>query len=125
MEEDDAYFESNEPQCMQFFSQFDELLDTVQQYEPSQPNEHQNSCANCLKLDVRLQKSEMTIKKLQKRCADKSNEIKRLRLSEKRSKLAKKTLEELLCEIKDKNWISDEGRDILKVIDPNINRHRI
>lgn len=81
---------------------------------------NKRSAKKCLQLEMKLQKSEIVISKLQKRCADKTSEIKRLRLSEKRSKLAEKTLEDLIHEMKEKNWISEEGRDVLNVIDPNI-----
>lgn len=62
-----------------------------------------------------LQKSKMTVEKLQKRCNEKAAEIKRLRAAEKRSRIAKCSLEEILCELKNKKWISNEGHAVLNV----------
>lgn len=74
------------------------------------------ACNKCVQLQFELEKSKILVSKLQKRCAVKTAEIKRLRVSEKRSKLAKKTLEDVLREIKEKKWISAEGQDVLNVI---------
>lgn len=139
LEVDSSYFQNQEQSSSQcdevtpnihhpedtpnFWSQYDVLDNTVEVEQIHQTPidaEQQDICKNCLVLEVELQKSKMVIAKLQKRCADKTAEINRLRLSEKRAKLAKKTLEDLLKDIKNKNWISDEGRDVLNVIEPNI-----
>lgn len=80
-----------------------------------QLNSVKDVCHECVQMNLQLQKSKGTILKLQKKCAEKAAEIKRLRASEKRLKLAKNSLEEILCELKKKNWISDEGQEVLKV----------
>lgn len=87
-------------------------LDNVDHTHDSTVNE---KCNGCLQLELQLQKSQIVISKLQKRCCDKSAEIKRLRVSEKRSKMAKKSLEELLSEIKENKWISEVGQDVINV----------
>lgn len=105
-------------------SQFEALVDTLEKENTNDTTVNDkgkpNLCKKCLQLEVKLQKSQMVISKLQKRCADKTGEIKRLRLSDKRSKMANKTLEDLFREIKSKKWISDEGQEVLNVIEPNI-----
>lgn len=128
MDEDASYFESH-PQLLvsnvttntqsrcneettNEWSTFDGLDDSM-------PHEVETNnaeiCKKCFELEVKLQKSQVVISKLQKRCAEKSAQIKRLRASEKRSKLAKKSLEDLLQDIKEKKWISDEGQNVLNV----------
>lgn len=72
-------------------------------------------CSKCVQLEVELQKSKMVVAKLQKRCIDKTAEIKRLRCAEKRSKIARSSLEDIIREIKKKNWISVEGENVLNV----------
>lgn len=72
-------------------------------------------CTKCTQLEVELQKSKMAVEKLQKRCNEKAAEIKRLRAAEKRSRTAKCSLEEILCELKNKKWIYNEGQAILNV----------
>lgn len=67
-------------------------------------------------LDNQLQKSISIIAKLQKRCALKTAEVNRLKASEKRLRLSKCTLEEILRELKEKKWITDEGQSVLNVI---------
>lgn len=102
-------------------------LDEIIEYIPTantsvcsssyQPDNISNDiCQKCIQLNLELQKSKCVIAKLQKRCTVKSAEIKRLRAAEKRSKFAKQSLEEILREIKAKKWISDEGQDVLNVI---------
>lgn len=135
LEEDAAYFETQsstpnngipietsasnpEPETHQWdeFEDFDLGTDeNINNINVTNDQPKQFLCDKCVQIDTELQKSQMTIKKLQKRCAEKTAEIKRLRVSEKRAKMAKKTLEELLSEIKDKKWISDEGQNILNV----------
>lgn len=73
-------------------------------------------CCNCVQLEIDLHKTKITLSKLQKRCHDKAAEIKRLRASEQRAKTAKYTLEEMIREMKQKKWISDEGQNVLNVI---------
>lgn len=74
-------------------------------------------CGKCVQVEIDLQKSKAVIKKLQARCVQKTAEIKRLRAAEKRSKIAKCNLGEMLREMKEKNWISNEGQEILNVND--------
>lgn len=62
-----------------------------------------------------LQKAKLVVTKLQKRCTEKASEIKRLKAAEKRSRLARCTLEDMLQEMKQKKWITDEGQDVLNV----------
>lgn len=75
-------------------------------------------CSKCVQLGTEVQKLQITVSHLQKKCKEKTSEIKRLRLSEKRSKAAKTSLEGILKEVKDRKWISDEGSNVL-----NVNRH--
>lgn len=72
-------------------------------------------CNKCVQLEVELQKAKLVVLKLKKRCTDKVSEIKRLKAAEKRSRLAKCTLEDMLQEMKQKKWITDEGEDVLNV----------
>lgn len=72
-------------------------------------------CTKCTQLEVELQKSKTAVEKLQKRCKEKAAEIKRLRAAEKRSRTAKSSLEEILCELKNEKWISNEGQAVLNV----------
>lgn len=100
---------------------FDDMIEYTQEHTPDYNLVDQsveiakNVCQNCVQQNVELQKLKATVSKIQKKCAQKAAEIKRLRAAEKRSKFAKKTLEEMLCELKENNWISDEGREALKV----------
>lgn len=79
---------------------------------------YEEICKKCLETELKLQKSQIIIAKLQKRCSKKTSEIKRLRVSEKRAKLGKRTLEELLHDVKENKWISDEGQQVLNVNKP-------
>lgn len=76
-------------------------------------------CQKSINLDIQLQKAKSTIAKLQKKCADKVAEVNRLKAAEKRLRLSKCSLEEILRDLKEKKWISDEGENILNVIDSN------
>lgn len=76
-------------------------------------------CRKCIQLDMDLQKSKQVIAKLQKKCREKNSEIKRLRASEKRAKIVKSSLEEIMRQIKEKKWISEEGEEVMNVICPN------
>ena len=86
-----------------------------------QPSENlENVCCKCVQLDMELQKSKQVIAKLQKKCHEKNSEIKRLRASEKRAKMVRSSLEEIMRQIKEKKWISDEGEEVMNVIFPNL-----
>lgn len=99
------------------FAHLDEIGHTGHTHDTmAQSQSELLACNKCVQLQFELEKSKIVVSKLQKRCAVKTAEIKRLRVSEKRSKLAKKTLEDVLREIKDKKWISAEGQDVLNVI---------
>lgn len=74
-----------------------------------------NICEKCIKQNMTIQKFQSVILRLQKRCAQKSAEIKRLRAVGKRSKFAKKSLEEMLNEMKKNKWITNEGQEIMSV----------
>lgn len=65
---------------------------------------------------MKLIRANETIKKLQKRCSEKTAQINRLKVSEKRHLLLKKSLQEIVRDIKEKKWISDDGQRILHVI---------
>lgn len=99
---------------------FDEVIEHSPIAECSSSNQPKHVCEKCVKLDLELQKSKLTISKLQKRCIEKTAEIKRLRAIEKRSNFAKNSLQEILREIKNKKWISDEGQQVLNVITQNL-----
>lgn len=83
----------------------------------SQMWKKKNRCESreCIQLDIELQKAKLTIIKLQKRVSEKTAEINRLKASEKRHKLAKCNLVEILGELKNKKWISEEGQQTLNV----------
>lgn len=72
-------------------------------------------CKKSLELQVQLTRANETIKKLQRRCAEKTLQLNRLKATEKRCRLAKKNLEEMVRDMKEKKWISDEGQLILHV----------
>lgn len=72
-------------------------------------------CKKSLQMEIQLIKANETITKLQRRCAEKTEQLNRLKASEKRCRLAKKNLEEILREFKEKKWVSDEGQQILNV----------
>lgn len=65
---------------------------------------------------MKLIRANETIKKLQTRCSEKTAQINRLNVSEKRHQLSKKSLQEILRDIKEKKWINDDGQKILHVI---------
>lgn len=124
LEEDSVYVENNEQLAI---IDIEQLYRAESDVEESASNDDKtiendqvahdvlNICQECIQLDIELQKSKAVIAKLQKRCAEKAAEIKRLRAAEKRSKLAKSSLEEVLREMKENKWISSEGEDILNV----------
>lgn len=85
---------------------------------PIERDENVHVCQKSIDLDIQLQKAKSTITKLQKRCSDKSSEINRLKASEKRLRLSKCTMEEILRDFKEKKWISDEGQSVLNVNKP-------
>lgn len=72
-------------------------------------------CAKSIHMELKLQKANEIIQRLQKRCADKNSELDRLRSSLKRLTLSKANLKELLQDIRNKNMISDEGHQVLQV----------
>lgn len=72
-------------------------------------------CYKSIYMELKLQKAEQTIEKLKKRCAEKSSEINRLRTALKRVALSKTNLKELLQQLKEKKFISDEGHNVLQV----------
>lgn len=76
---------------------------------------HNHICSQSINLNLKLQRANETIAKLQKRCSEKKSEIDRLRSALKRAKLSKFNYKELLEEIKEKNMISEEGHHILQV----------
>lgn len=125
MEEDAHLFEnhtildsknSDEYEAIRDWTQLEGFEETMQPTNHRMANNTaEHLCTKCVQLEIEVQKSQVTISKLQKRCSEKTSEIKRLRLSKKRAQMAKKSLEELLKEIKEKKWISDEGRDVLNV----------
>lgn len=98
----------------------DDIIEHTEEYVPACSSDcsdkiTNNVCQKCTELNLELQKNKLVVLKLQKRCAQKSAEIKRLRAAEKRAKCAKMSLEEILREIKENKWISDEGQEVLKV----------
>lgn len=103
-------------------SHLDELIEHIPIENTSECSSHDQNdfCLKCPQVNLQLQKSKLQIIKLKKQCAQKSSEIKRLRAAQTRSKLAKSSLEEIIREIKEKKWISDEGQDVLNVINQNL-----
>lgn len=73
-------------------------------------------CNKCIQLEIELQKVKLSVTKLQKRCSDKAAEIKRLKAAEKRSRLAKCSLVDMVQELKQRKLITAEGQDVLNVI---------
>lgn len=82
---------------------------------PVEKPEETHICEKSIILDIELQKAKNVILKLQKKCAEKSAQINRLKASEKRQRLAKCSLEEILHDFKAKKWISKEGQSVLNV----------
>lgn len=72
-------------------------------------------CKESLQLQIQLVKAQETIKKLQKKCAEKSAQLIRLKASEKRAHVANFNLKEIIQDIKQNKWISDDGQIILNV----------
>lgn len=72
-------------------------------------------CSQSIYLELKLQRSNEIIEKLQKRCHEKTAEIGRLRASLKRVTLSKTNLKVVLQEIKEKKMISEEGFTSLQV----------
>lgn len=73
-------------------------------------------CKKCIDLDIELQKAKSAIRKLQNRCAEKTAHINRLNAAEKRHKILKSSMEDILRQLKEKKWISEEGQNVLRVI---------
>lgn len=72
-------------------------------------------CSKSIYMEMKLQKAEKIIENLKKRCTEKSSEINRLRSALKRVTLSKTNLKELLQQLKDRNFISDDGHNVLQV----------
>lgn len=72
-------------------------------------------CSQSIYLELKLQRANDIIAKLQKRCHEKSAEIGRLRAALKRVTLSKSNMKEVLQEIKEKKMISEEGFTSLQV----------
>lgn len=70
-------------------------------------------CSKSIYLELKLQRARETISKLQKRCADKTAEIGRLKSAVKRLAVSKTNLKELIEDIKQKNMISEQGHQNL------------
>lgn len=66
-------------------------------------------------MELKLQKYEQIIQKLKDRCTEKTSEINRLRAALKRIALSKTNMKELLQQLKDKKFITDEGHSVLQV----------
>lgn len=73
------------------------------------------NCGKCLQLELELKKAKIEVLNLKKRCHNKAAELKRIRASEQRSKSSKSSLEEMIREMKQKKWITDEGQAAMKV----------
>lgn len=90
-------------------------------HETCSSGEHQHqftnteNCGKCLQLELELKKAKIEVLNLKKRCHDKAAEIKRIRASEQRSKSSKSSLEEMVRELKQKKWITDEGQAAMNV----------
>lgn len=82
----------------------------------TKPDENLHICKKCIELDIQLQKAKFTITKLQKRCVQKAAEIDRIKAAEKRLRLSKCTLEEMLRHLKEEKLISEDGQSVLNVI---------
>lgn len=72
-------------------------------------------CSKSIYLELTLQRSKEIIKKLQKRCAEKTAEIGRLKSAVKRLAISKSNLKDVLHEIKERKMISDDGHQVLQV----------
>lgn len=96
---------------------FPEIIEETNHHTAN--NSSKSLCTKCVQVEIEVQKAKITISKLQKRCGEKTSEINRLRLSQKRAQMAKQTLEDILKDMKEKNLISDEGRSILNVNERN------
>lgn len=82
---------------------------------PSSAPTQVSVCNKCVRLEVELQKVRLVVAKLKKRCSDKTAEIKRVKAAEKRSRLSKSNLEDMVQELKQKKWITAEGQDVFKI----------
>lgn len=104
-----------------FFSDYNDLIEEISPNnsdnynEANQPFDIEHICGKSLNLDLRLQKANQVIKKLQQRCTEKSKEIFRLRAALKRSEVNRSNLKELLKSMKDNKIISDECHRIMEV----------
>lgn len=72
-------------------------------------------CSKSIYMELKLQKCEQIIEKLKNRCIEKTTEINRLRTALNRVVLSKANMKELLQQLKDKKFITDEGHSVLKV----------
>ncbi|XP_031638198.1 uncharacterized protein LOC116350533 [Contarinia nasturtii] len=124
LEEDSLFFENQKeasssisyaavPSVQWLQSDLDQIIEYDAECIASESDQNaKDICTKCMQLDMELQKLRGLVSKLQKRCVDKS--------SEKRAKMAKKSLEEILKEIKEKKWVSEEGQAVLNSFDQDI-----
>lgn len=90
-------------------------------HETCSSTEHQmqftntQNCGKCLHLELELKKAKIEVLNLKKRCHTEAAEIKRIRAAEQRSKSSKSSLEEMIRELKQKQWITNEGQAAMNV----------
>lgn len=75
-------------------------------------------CPKSIQLEFDLQKAKKTIEKLQIGSKEKAAKINRLQKALNRSKLTNSNLKDLLNDLKNRKWISDEAHSILNVNSP-------
>lgn len=112
---------------MLFFGMFETLIISIIQFSIHQSSNrfedinvgnntaNQHTFEKSFALELQLIKANETIEKLQKRCAEKTALINRLRASEWRLRLSRSNLQGILNDFKKKKWVTEEGQHILNV----------
>lgn len=81
------------------------------------PLNHQDHiCAKSMQLEVKIQRLNETIKKLQVKCKEKTKNVANLRLAVKRSEIIKTNLKDTLEKMKTEKLISENCYEILNVM---------
>lgn len=115
------YFDNNMKVDDVMYLKFNKFLNSSDHSYPSRGDlspqiiSEDHICSKSIYMELKLHKYEEIIEKLQKRCTVKTTEINRLRTALKRITLSKTNMNELLQQLKDKNFITDEGHSVLQV----------
>lgn len=90
--------------------------DYVKSSEDFSLNSQDHVCAKSMQLEVKVQRLNETIKKLQAKCKEKTKNVANLRLALKRSEFVKSNLKETLEQMKKEKLISQNCYDMLNVM---------